>query len=192
MTTESTLTPCRSLTDLEATPRKKRYCPFCGGLLDLRFVEGRDRLYCEACASPLYENPVPASCVVVVDDQERLLLVKRNVSPKVGMWCLPGGFMELFESPEEAAVRELQEEAGIAGRIECLLGVITNPNPDYSTVLLMGYLVRHWIGTPVAGDDADEASFFPLDALPEIAFRSHQHFIRNYLLTRTTSDPERV
>jgi len=93
--------------------------------------------------------------------------------------------MELYESPEEAAVRELQEEAGIAGRIEILLGVTTNPNPAYGTVLLMGYLIRSWAGTPVAGDDADDARFFPLNALPEIAFRSHRHFIRNYLLTRT-------
>lgn len=154
-----------------------------------RFVEGRDRLYCEACASPLYENPVPASCVVVVDEGERLLLVKRNVPPKAGMWCLPGGFMELDESPEEAAVRELREEAGLSGRIETLLGVTTNPHPDYGTVLLMGYLVRTWTGTPVAGDDADAARFFPLDALPEIAFRSHRHFIRNYLLTRNGGIP---
>ena len=148
-------------------------------------MEGRDRLYCESCTSPIYENTVPASCVVVVDDEERLLLVKRNVPPKEGMWCLPGGFMELFESPEEAAMRELQEEAGISGRIETLLGVTTNPHPDYGTVLLMGFLVRNWAGMPVAGDDADDARFFPLEALPEIAFQSHRHFIRNYLLTRS-------
>ncbi|VFQ43635.1 NUDIX hydrolase [Desulfoluna butyratoxydans] len=175
---------CSNPKESVTTSRQKTHCPFCGGLLSRRFVEGRDRLYCEACATPLYENPVPASCVVVVDDEERLLLIKRNVPPKVGMWCLPGGFMELGESPEEAAVRELREEAGIDGRIRSLLGVTTNPNPDYGTVLLMGYLIRSWTGVPVAGDDADDARFFPLDDLPEIAFRSHRHFIRNYLLTR--------
>ena len=170
----------------EVGPREKKYCPFCGGLLSRKFVEGRQRLYCADCNSPYYENPVPATCVVVVDSQERLLLVKRNVPPKVGMWCLPGGFLELHESPEEGAIRELQEEAGVRGKIKSLLGVTTNPNADYGTVLLMGYLVRNWDGSPEAGDDADEARFFPLEGLPEIAFSSHVHFIRNYLLIRAT------
>ena len=164
--------------------REKKYCPFCGGALSRRFVEGGHRLYCDACASPYYENPVPAACAVVVDADKGLLLVKRNVPPKKGMWCLPGGFMELHESPEEAAMRELQEETGLFGRIETLLGVTTNAHPDYGTVLLMGFLVQNWEGSPVAGDDADEARFFPFEALPEIAFQSHYHFIRRYLLTR--------
>lgn len=184
MPTDASLTALCSLSAPALTPKKKQYCMFCGGALSRRFVEGRDRLYCESCSSPLYENPVPASCVVVVDEEERLLLVKRNVPPKEGMWCLPGGFMELHESPEEAAIRELEEEAGISGRIESLIGVTTNPNPDYGTVLLMGFLIRNWTGVPVAGDDADDARFFPLEDLPEVAFQSHRHFIRNYLLTR--------
>lgn len=184
MASESSLSICGA----PPAPRTKRYCTFCAHPLTTRFVEGRNRLYCDACTYPIYENPVPASCVVVVDDAGRLLLIKRSVPPKVGMWCLPGGFMELFESPEEAATRELFEEAGIAGRIEALLGVTTNPNPDYGTVLLMGFLVRSWTGTPVAGDDADEARFFPIESLPEIAFRSHRHFIRNFQLTRGTRD----
>ncbi len=173
-----------SLTHSYPPPREKKYCPFCGGPLSRQFVEGRHRLYCDACASPHYENPVPASCVVVMDEGTEVLLVKRNIPPKKGMWCLPGGFMELHESPEEAAMRELHEEAGICGRIETLLGVTTNAHPDYGTVLLMGFLVHHWEGAPVAGDDADEARFFSLEALPEIAFQSHRHFIRRYLLTR--------
>ena len=162
----------------------KQYCIGCGGVLGLSHVEGRKRLKCTACGKVIYQNPVPATCVVVVDDQDRLLLVKRNVEPKAGMWCLPGGFMELSETPEEGAVRELEEEAGIKGKIQKLLGVTTNPNPDYGTVLLVGYLVESWVGEPEAGDDADDARFFHLDDLPEVAFRSHRHFIRSHLLTR--------
>ncbi|MCG8472496.1 MAG: NUDIX domain-containing protein [Desulfobacterales bacterium] len=158
----------------------KCFCARCGGTLASVHVEGRERRRCTVCGTVAYENPVPATCVVVVDGEGRLLLVKRNVEPKTGMWCLPGGFMELDETPEEGAMRELLEEAGIKGRIEALLGVTTNPNPEYGTVLLVGYLVKGWEGKPSAGDDADEARFFPLNSLPDIAFRSHRHFIRCY------------
>ena len=73
-------------------------------------MKGRPRLFCESCRTTIYENPVPATCLVTIDARERLLLVKRSVDPKKGWWCLPGGFMELRETPEEAGLRELAEE----------------------------------------------------------------------------------
>lgn len=136
------------------------------------------RDYCVACAAPLYENPVPATCVVVLDKNDRVLLVKRNIEPKTGFWCLPGGFMETRETPEEAALRELREETGIDGKIDMLLGAMTNCGTFYDTILMIGYLVRSFSGEPVAGDDADAAAWFAHDSLPEIAFQSHASFIR--------------
>ncbi|MFH1985938.1 MAG: NUDIX hydrolase [Pseudomonadota bacterium] len=155
----------------------KRYCPFCAVPLTQRFWEGRERLYCNACNHPLYENPVPASCLVVVDDRNRVLLVKRCVAPKIGWWCLPGGFMELYETPEAAALRELKEETGLDGRIEGLMGVMATPNKQYHTVLMIAYRVRRFEGTPRPGDDAAAVAWFFPDRLPPIAFSSHAHFI---------------
>lgn len=155
----------------------KRYCPFCGGPLTQRIWEGRKRLYCNACNDALYENPVPASCLVVVDDRDRVLLVKRSVAPKIGWWCLPGGFMELQETPEAAALRELKEETGLDGRIEGLMGVMATPNRQYQTVLMIAYRVRRFTGTPTPGDDAAAVAWFSQDNLPPIAFSSHAHFI---------------
>ena len=155
----------------------KQFCPYCAGPLVQRHIEGRERLYCRACSSPIYENPVPASCLVVVDDRDRVLLVKRNVAPKIGWWCLPGGFMELHETPEAAALRELTEETGLSGRIDCLMGVMATPNRQYQTVLMIAYRVRHFDGTPHPGDDADSVAWFSREALPPIAFSSHKHFI---------------
>lgn len=138
------------------------------------------RRFCEACALPLYENPVPATCLITVDEEERLLLVKRKVAPKEGFWCLPGGFMELGETPEEAGLRELQEETGLTGKIDMLLGLVCHPGTLYDTILMSGFLVRQYEGIPIAGDDAAAVGWFKKNQLPEIAFSSHTTFINTY------------
>jgi 8-oxo-dGTP diphosphatase len=159
---------------------KKSFCQFCGGPLIRKAVDDRLRLFCESCARPIYENPTPSTCVVAVDESDGILLVKRSEPPMEGSWCLPGGFMELGETPENAALREFKEETGLSGKIDVLLGVSTNPSDQYHTVLMMGYLVkRHW-GILTPGDDASKAAFFPQDRMPEIAFSSHRRFIRIY------------
>lgn len=160
--------------------QKKKFCLFCGTRLTTREWEGSLRLFCEHCNEAIYENPIPATCMVVVDDRERVLLVKRSVQPKKGFWCLPGGFMELGETPEQAALRELEEETGLFGKIDRLLGVTANPSTQYDTVLMVGYLVKEFTGELKAGDDASNVAYFESDKLPEIAFESHQNFIRDY------------
>ena len=159
---------------------QKRHCPFCGKLLSRRFVEGRKRLYCRFCSRPIYENPIPATCIVVADGNDRVLLVMRAVEPKKGQWCLPGGFIELGESPEEGALRELVEETGLSGKINTLLGICTTPSSQYHSVLMVGYLITEYRGRLTAGDDARQVRWFDLHELPPIAFGSHQRFLDQY------------
>lgn len=158
----------------------KRFCHFCGNPLTDRLVEGRVRRFCNACQSPIYENPVPAICIVTVNERHEVLLVKRAIDPQKGLWCLPGGFMELKETPEGAGLRELQEETGLIGKIDRLLGVTSHDSKLYGTVFVTGFLVRSFIGELAPGDDADDAGWFAADALPDIAFFSHRQFIRHY------------
>jgi len=160
--------------------QKKIYCHFCGNPLTKKMMSGHERLFCKNCNQPLYENPIPASCLVVIDKDEKILLVKRSVEPKKGFWCLPGGFMELGETPELAALRELKEETGLSGKIEILLGVDSNNSAQYKTVLMVGYLVKSYSGIHKAGDDACELGYFHVNDMPEIAFESHKNFIRIY------------
>jgi ADP-ribose pyrophosphatase YjhB (NUDIX family) len=170
--------------------RRKQYCPFCASALIEKTVEARRRLYCPSCRQTLYENPIPASCIVVADERNRILLVKRNVEPKIGAWCLPGGFIELDEKPEEAALRELQEETGLTGRIVSMLGAIGQHSEQYHTVLILGYAVGDIKGELRAGDDASDIAYFGLGELPEIPFESHREFIERYSsLPRPPSTP---
>lgn len=85
--------------------------------------------------------------------------------------------MELGETPEEAALRELKEETNIIGKLEILLGIGINPSAGYGAVLMAGYLVLDYSGEPMAGDDASDIACFHPDELPEIAFQSHERFI---------------
>ncbi|MEA3232212.1 MAG: NUDIX hydrolase [Thermodesulfobacteriota bacterium] len=156
---------------------EKKRCHFCGHKLIRKRHEEQIRLFCEACNQPIYENPVPATCVVVRDDEGRILLVKRAVDPRKGGWCLPGGYMEMDEEPDASALRELHEETGLTGRIHCLLGVMKGHSDIYGSLLMVGYLVSSFQGRLKPGDDADAAIFYKPDDMPRVVFRTHRLFV---------------
>lgn len=158
----------------------KVFCHFCGAPLTRKYIKGRQRLFCTACSRPIYENPIPATCVIVFNGERQLLLVKRSVEPKKGQWCLPGGFIELCEAPETGALRELAEETGLRAPCATLLGVRTTPSPQYHSILMVAYTVKQFSGVPAPGDDAEEARWFSPDELPAIAFDSHRYFIDKF------------
>jgi len=156
---------------------QKRFCPLCGGRLERITRDGRMRLYCGQCDSILYENPLPATAALVLDDEDRLLLVKRAMEPAIGAWCLPGGFEELDESPGEGVLRELREETGLEGKVERLIEVLREDSPFYGPLIIIGYQVSPQGGALRPGDDAAEVRYFPLTDLPHVAFDSHQALI---------------
>ncbi len=156
----------------------KKYCPYCAEHLTNRHLEGRERQFCPRCDKILYENPIPATCLVVTPSDDQLLLVKRSIPPNLGDWCLPGGYVEMNESPESGALRELKEETHLDGEIHQLLGAIEAHSPIYGSLVMVGYHVRQYQGALKAGDDAEKAAFFDIDDLPPVAFKSHRHFVR--------------
>lgn len=125
-----------------------------------------------------YEYPRPmltADCVVVNPDGE-VLLVRRGNDPFRGCWALPGGFMEMDETIECCAVRELQEETGLTVAVADLhlVGIYSTPGRDPRgrtvTAAYKIYIAHDLTASAVAGDDAAELRWWPLAALPPLAF----------------------
>jgi len=165
--------------------RTKKYCPYCGTRLDTIYMEGRQRGYCPKEKRVIYDNPIPAATAIVPSESGEILLVYRNIMPGKYRWALPGGFIEIGESPVEAARRELKEETGLQAMDPEIVDALYQESTFYHTsILIIGYYFRKYTGTPVAGDDAKEIGFFPIDNLPDMAFESHRELIRIFKLMK--------
>ena len=155
----------------------KEFCSYCGLRLIEKSFGKRVHWYCPKCDRIHYENPLPAVAALVLNQKNQLLLVKRSVEPAKDMWCLPGGFIEIGESIEEAVLRELEEETGLKGEIGGVVDFFSQRSQHYGALLIFGYRAKILGGELKAGDDAQEVDFFDLDALPPLAFLSHQRLI---------------
>ncbi len=154
-----------------SAPAWLAFCPRCAAPLATRRVDGRPRRACPACGYVHFTDPKVGVGVLVVEDG-RVLLVRRAVEPERGKWGLPAGYVDHGEDPAATAAREALEETGLTVAIEGLLDVFYNPPGRGGASIFILYRARRVAGEPTAGDDADEASFFPLDALPDLAFAS--------------------
>lgn len=155
------------------------YCIHCASPLSTSFLEGRDRLVCSNCGKVFYENPTPSVAALIAWDH-KVLLVHRSIEPGIGKWSLPGGFIEMGETPEDALVREVQEETGYLCRPDRLIDVSGVINGFYGDIVVICYQAELTGGEPDPGDDADALDFFALDALPPFAFKNHVCFIETY------------
>lgn len=153
------------------------FCPACGRPLDVEREEGRRRKKCRDCGYIQYRNPAPAVGVIVTRDSE-VLLVKRRYDPFRGKWVIPSGFVEHDEDLREAAVREVAEETGLEVELTGLHAAESCFDDPRGTTILVLFMGRIRGGDLEAGDDADEAAFFRLDRLPEIAFEAHRRVLK--------------
>ena len=131
-----------------------------------------------------YRHPRPAvtvDCVLFAQEPDGLavLLIQRKHPPFQGQWALPGGFLDPGESPEEAAARELKEETSLGGIALKQVGCFGRPDrdPREHVIAIAHYaVIDARAHQPVAADDADNVTWFPLKALPALAF-DHQEII---------------
>ena len=157
-----------------------QYCPVCGSELIYKTVDDRQRKVCQRCGWIYYKNPISA-VAAMVSDGDRLLLVKRDIEPYKGEWCVPGGFIEFGESLNDACLRELREETSITGVPGKVIGAHIQKSKIYGEVLIVGIEVIPDKNEPVPGDDARSADFIYFTDLPEIKLESHSRLIEEYL-----------
>lgn len=116
---------------------------------------------------------VTADCVVITrEESPQVLLVQRGSEPFKDCWALPGGFMNMDETTEQCAVRELEEETGLRVDEVQQIGAYSKVDRDpRGRTITVAYLARVDAPTEVKGqDDAANAQWFPLTALPPLAF----------------------
>ncbi len=123
-----------------------------------------------------YPHPAVTTDVVVFsisDGKLKLLLIKRGQNPYTGSWAVPGGFLEIDESLEECARRELKEETGMDGIHLEQLHAFGKPgrDPRERVVSVAFYAIAPTADKePLAGSDATDVAWFPIEQLPKLAF----------------------
>ena len=133
-----------------------------------------------------YKYPRPSvtcDCIVITREKSpQVLLIQRGAEPYKGCWALPGGFMDMDETAEQCAVRELKEETGLDVDINDVIqvGAYTTVDRDpRGRTVGIAYLTRIDHPVEVTGlDDAANAQWFPLDKLPALAF-DHQEMLED-------------
>ena len=123
-----------------------------------------------------YPRPAVTADIIIlktISNQQFVLLIKRKHPPFEGMWALPGGFLDMDETLEAAALRELQEETGITGielkQFYTFSKVDRDPRHRTITTVFIGYTDKNTV-EPEAGDDAAKVQWFSTDELPPMAF----------------------
>jgi 8-oxo-dGTP diphosphatase len=128
--------------------------------------------------------------VVIALPGDRVVLVRRKHPPPG--WALPGGFVDVGETLEAAAIREAKEETGLDVTLEDLLYVYSDPRRDPRRHTVSAVFLGRAAGEPVGADDADEARAFSWSALPSPIAFDHAEILRDarrMLLTGTRRKP---
>lgn len=153
------------------------FCSNCGAATTRRVPDGdnRPRDLCEACGTIHYQNPkIIAGCVVLREN--KVLLCRRAIEPRYGLWTLPAGFMENGETVAQAALRETWEEAGATPDLEQLYVVTSIPTISQVYMLYLAHLHDEHFAS---GPESLETRLFGMDEIPwdELAF----HTVRDTL-----------
>jgi ADP-ribose pyrophosphatase YjhB (NUDIX family) len=157
---------------LLSTRPKITHCRACGTGVNYRVPpdDNRERAMCGTCGHIQYENPLNVVGTVPVW-QDKVLLCRRNIEPRLGYWTLPAGFLELGESTADGARRETDEEAG--ARIE-LGGLFSLLNVVQVGQVHLFYLADLLDDRFDPGPETQEARLFAEHEIPwdDLAFRT--------------------
>ena len=109
------------------------------------------------------------------------MMVRRAVEPGIGLWSMPGGYVDRGEVVEEAAAREVLEETGLQVEVEHLVGLFSERGHP---VMVAAFAARETGGKLAAGPETSEVGFFPLGNLPALAFPRDHKILASWLASR--------
>jgi ADP-ribose pyrophosphatase YjhB (NUDIX family) len=159
---------------------RTRFCTRCGGPLEWTFVPEakRECKVCSRCGRVHFFNPKLAAGTLTRIDG-RIVLLRRGIEPGYGLWTYPGGFVDLGESAQEAAVRETAEESGLHVEITGPAGVYTS---DARDIVIVVFHARVAGGALHAADESLEARLFDPADIPwnDLAFSSTRQLLRDH------------
>lgn len=153
-----------------------KFCPRCGTAVTLEDKFGKVRPVCPSCGWIYFADPKVAAAVLVEEDG-RVLLVRRVNEPYRGFWTLPAGFVDAEEDPARAAERECNEETGLNVRVTRVLEVVAGREHPRGADFVIVYAAEVESGNLIAGDDADEVRWFVRSDLPPLAFKATQKIL---------------
>jgi ADP-ribose pyrophosphatase YjhB (NUDIX family) len=162
-----------------------KFCSNCGASnLELRVPEGDTlpRQVCGACGTIHYQNPkIVVGCLPEWED--RVLLCRRAIEPRYGLWTLPAGFLENGETLMNGALRETLEEADARVELGALYTVISLPQINQVYMMFRSRLLDLGFGP---GTESLEVRLFEESEIPweTLAFRTIARSLRNLFLDR--------
>lgn len=162
-----------------------KYCSQCGAPVRLAIPPGEHlpRYVCDACDTIHYENPkLIIGCVA--EWQEQILLCKRAIEPRLGLWTLPAGFMENAETTAQAAARETLEEANARVEIDALYTLFNVPHINQVHIFFRARLLDLDYSP---GVESLEVALFREEEIPweNVAFASVRETLRHYFADRS-------
>jgi ADP-ribose pyrophosphatase YjhB (NUDIX family) len=158
-----------------------KYCPRCGSAAEVSFPRS---IRCASCGYGAFYNPKPVACAIPATDDGELYLMRRGFEPSRGLWTMPGGYVDLGESVEDAAIRETKEEIGVDIEITGLVGVYSRST---DRIVVVVYAARAQ-GTPTRTEEALEVRAFEATTIPwdHLAFWSDGRALRDYFQAAAT------
>jgi ADP-ribose pyrophosphatase YjhB (NUDIX family) len=161
------------------------FCQVCGHAMTDRFTYGKTRRVCPECGYVHFSDPKVAA-VVFIEQDHRVLLVRRAMNPERGKWALPAGYIDDGEDPRDAAIREVGEETGLTIEITRLIDVQSGPNLHGASIVII-FAGRVWDGVARPLDDVDAVLWVAAgDPLPELAFESTRRMLEIWMACHQT------
>ena len=162
------------------------FCSNCGQPTEYKIPLGdhQTRQVCPACKTIHYVNP-KLICGALALWEDKVLLCRRAIEPRYGLWTLPAGYMELFETMEQGAARETREEAEAEIEIEQLYCMYNIPRIGQIYVLFKAQLNDGIFG---AGEESIECRLFEEHEIPwnDLAFPSVKRTLEHFFEDRKT------